>query len=175
MTTTTTATQHERHGHRRVWWLLLAVPVVLGAGFCALRAQASEAGFGFGPPDMGGGPEQHKAFAEKRLDRMLSTVKATDSQRTAIKAIFERMFAEMQPIHEQHQRLHDDIATLFSADTVDRAAVEKLRGQVTALVDQGSQVFSKALLDASQVLNAEQRQALVKHIQEQHGHRHSHF
>jgi Spy/CpxP family protein refolding chaperone len=111
---------------------------------------------------------------ERRLDKMLGLLNANDSQRTAIKAIAERMFAEMQPVHQQHQQLHDAMIAAFTGTTVDRAAVEKLRLQVTALVDQGSQVFSRAMLDAAQVLTPEQRQTLAKFIQEHHGKRH-HF
>jgi protein CpxP len=172
--TQTTKTTHSRKRH--FWLLLLAVPVLLGAGFCAARAHAADDGFGFGPAGFGGGgsPEQHKAFMQHRLDKMLDLLKATDSQRTAIKAIAERMFTEMQPVHQQHKQLHDAMIAAFTADTVDRASVEKLRLQVTALVDQGSQVFSKAMLDAAQVLTPEQRQTLAKFIQEQHGKRH-HF
>src|ERR1700690_2551818 len=139
--TQSTKTKHFRKRH---FWLLLAVPVLLGAGVCAVRAHAADDGFGFGPPGFGGStPEQHKAFMERRLDKMLDMLKANDSQRTAIKAIAERIFAEMQPLHQQHKQLHDAIGAPFTANTVDRAAVEKLRLQVTALVDQGSQVFSK--------------------------------
>lgn len=169
MTNESTSTKHRgRHG----LWLLLAVPVVVGAAFCALRAHAETGDFAFGP---GTSPEAHKAFAERRLERALDAVKATDSQRTAIKAIFARMFAEMQPIHQQHKQLHDAIATAFSADVVDRANVEKLRAQAAALFDQGSQVFSKALLDAAQVLSADQRQTLIKQMQEHHGRHGMHF
>jgi len=168
--TESTKTAHSKRRH--YWLLLLAVPVLLGAGFCAARAHAGDDGFGFGP--QGGTPEQHKAFMQRRLGKMLDMLKATDSQRTAIQAIAERMFAEMQPIHQQHKQLHDAIVTAFTADTVDRAGVEKLRVQVTALVDQGSQVFSKALLDVAQVLTPEQRQTLAKFLQEHHGGRH-HF
>jgi protein CpxP len=166
-----TKTKHFRGRH---FWLLLAVPVLLGAGICAVRAHAADGGFGFGPPGFGdaGSPEQHKAFMQKRLEKMLDMLKATDSQRTAIKAIAERMFAEMQPIHQQHKQLHDAMVAAFTADTVDRAAVEKLRLQVTAMVDQGSQVLSKGLLDAAQVLTPEQRQTLAKFIQEHHGRHH---
>ena len=172
----TQSTKTTRSRKRHYWLLLLAVPVMLGAGFCAVRAHAADDGFGFGPPGFGGGgsPEQHKAFMERRLDKMLGTLNANDSQRTAIKAIAERMFTEMQPVHQQHRQLHDAMVAAFTADTVDRAAIEKLRLQATALVDQGSQVFSKAMLDAAQVLTTEQRQTLAKFIQEHHGRRH-HF
>jgi len=162
-----------KHGRKRHFWLLLAVPVALGAGFCALHAQASDDGFS--PSAFGGGtPEQHKAFMEHRLDKMLDMLKATDSQRTAIKAIAKRLFTEMQPIHQSHDRLHEDALKAFTADTVEGATVDNLRGQVTSLVDQSSKVFSKALLDAAQVLTPEQRQTLAKFIQEHHGKRH-HF
>ena len=170
----TTQTNHTRHWPRRGFWALLVVPVLLAAGIFAARAYANEA-FGFGPGGFGGGsPEQHKAFMEKRLDKMLDHLKATDSQRTAIKAIFERMAAEMRPVHEQHKGLHDQLLAALTADNVDRAAVENLRKQIPTLVDQASQVFTKALLDASQVLTPEQRQALAKTMQDHHGGRH-HF
>jgi Spy/CpxP family protein refolding chaperone len=160
------------HSKRRIFWLLLAVPVALAAGVGVFKAQAAAAGFGFGAGDS---PEQHKAFMERRLDKALGMVKASDSQRTAIKAIFERAFAEMRPIHQEHRRLHDDLLAAFAADPVDRAGVEKLRVQVTGLVDRGSQVLSKALLDAAGVLTAEQRQTLVQHLQELHGRGHGHL
>ncbi len=170
--TESTKTTHSRKRH--LWLLLAAVPVLLGAGFCAARAHAADAGFGYGPDALGGTPEQHKEFMEHRLDKMLGVLKATDSQSAAVKAIFERMFAEMQPVHQQHKQLHDAMIAAFTANSVDRAAVEQLRVQAIALADQGSQVFSKALLDAAQVLTPEQRQTLAKFVQEHHGHRH-HF
>jgi periplasmic protein CpxP/Spy len=170
----TTETTSKKRCYRRGYLLLLAVPVLLGAGFLAVRAQASDDGFGFGPGmgmGRGGSPEQHKAFMQRRLDRMLDMVKASDSQRTAIKAIAERTFAEMHGLHEQHGRLRDQLATAIAADPVDRAAVEKLRTELVTMMDQGSQAISKGLLDAAQVLTPEQRQTLVKLIKEHHGHR----
>jgi Spy/CpxP family protein refolding chaperone len=150
-----------RHSKKRVFWLLLAVPVALAAGFGAFKAHATAGGFGFGAGDS---PEQHKAFMERRLDKALDLVKAT----------FATMFTAMRPVHQQHKQLHDQLMSAFAADTVDPAAIEKLRVQVTALVDQGSQIFSKALLDAAAVLSAQQRQTLVQHLQEMHGQHHQH-
>ena len=177
MTNNSKASARTHHRGRHALWLFLAVPVALGAGFCAARAHAAGPGFGFGPGAFGGEdtPEQHRAFMERRIDKGLDMLKASDSQRTAVKAIFERMFAEMRPVHQEHKRLHDAITSAFAATTIDRVAIEQLRVQVTALVDQGSQIFSKALLDAGDVLTAEQRQTLVKHLQDMHGRRHHSF
>lgn len=168
-------TSNRKRWARRGLWALLIIPilpVLLAAGGIWARAHADEA-FGLGGPDMGN-PEAHKAFMEKRLDKMLDAVKATDAQRTSIKAIFEQMATAMRPIHQQHKALHDQMLTAFSASTLDPAAIENLRKQASALMDQASQTFGKAVLDAGQVLSAEQRQALVKLIQEHHG-RHHHF
>jgi Spy/CpxP family protein refolding chaperone len=159
---------------KRLWWLALVIPVVLAGGFGAVRAYAFAGDMGmaaFGS----GSPEEHRAFMQRHLEKMLDLVKATDSQRTAIKAIGERLFAEMQPIHQEHARLRDDLKTALAAPTVDATAVENLRVQATALMDRGSQAITKALVDASNVLTADQRQTLIKHIGEGHGHRHHGF
>lgn len=152
------------------FWGLLVLPFVLAAGIFAAHARADE-GFGFGPGP-GGDPEQHKAFMQRHLDKMLDNVKATDSQRTAIKAIFERMFTELRPIHQEHKALHQQMMAALTANAIDPTAVENLRKQIPGLADQASQVFTKALLDASQVLTPDQRQTLLKTIQEHHGRHH---
>jgi Spy/CpxP family protein refolding chaperone len=168
----TTPTTTTKRWARRRYLVLLAAPVLLGVGFLALRARAADAGFGFGPGwGHGGSPEQHKAFMMRRLDRMLDMVKADDSQRTAIKAIAERTFAETQSLHEQHGRIHDQIATALAADPVDRASVENLRTQLVKMMDQGSQAVSKGLLDAAQILTPAQRQTLAQFLREHHGRR----
>ena len=157
-----------RTGRRRWRWLLAVVPVTLAVGIGA-ATYAVAGSFGFGPA---ASPEQRKEMMERKLDRALGLVKATDSQRTAIKAIFARAFAELAPIHQEKRRLHDDFAAAFAADPVDRAAVEKLRTQTTALLDRGSQVLSKALLDAAGVLTVEQRKTLIDRLHELHGRGH---
>ena len=129
-----TAPQH--HSKKRALWLLLAIPVALAAGFATSHAYAMGGGFGFGAGGFGpdGSPERHKAFMERRVEKALDAVDATESQRTAIQAIFERMFAEMRPIHRQHRQLHDKITSAFAAPTLDRAAIEQLRVMTTQRV-----------------------------------------
>ncbi len=151
-------------------WLLLALPLLLG-GAVAARAYAQGPGLscpGFGP-GFGPGMGAHGAFMQRGLERMLDEVKATDTQRAAIKTVAARLRTEMQPIHDEHAKLHEEMVKVFSAQTVDAAAVERLRTQSTALMEKGSQAFSRALVDAANVLNVEQRQALIKHLEERRG------
>lgn len=164
---TSTATHAKK---RYLWLLLLGIPVVLGSALCGVRAYA-QGGMGMGHM-FGGSPEQHKAFMERRLERMLDGVKATDSQRTAIKAIFERTFTEMRTIHQSHERIHEDMVKALTAESVDRTAIEKIRVQATGLIEQGSQVLTKSLADAAEVLTPEQRRAFAKLMQENHGRHH---
>ncbi len=158
-----TSLLQKTRSHRRTWWLLATLSLVLAGGMVA-RAWA----FG-GPGFPGFGPGMHKEFMQKRLEKMLDQVKATDSQRTAIKNIAARVHSEMEPLHQEHKAIHDQMVKLFSADKVDGTAVEKLRTQTMALAEKGSQALTRALVDAGNVLNAEQRQTIIKELQENHG------
>ena len=162
------STSQNGRSHRRTWWLLAALLLGL-AGVMGARSYA----YGFdGFPGMGlgfHGAGGHKEFMQRRLEKMLDEVNATDAQRTAVKNIVARLQTQMEPIHKQHASLHRQILQAFAADKVDGAAIESLRTQATALVEQGSQLVTQALVDAANVLSAEQRQTIIKHIQEHHG------
>lgn len=160
---TSTLSPQKSRSHRRLWWILGTLSLVLAGGMAAQAWAFGGAGF------PGFGPGMHKEFMQRRLDKMLDEAKATDSQRTAIKNIAARLHSEMEPLHQEHKAIHDQMVKLFSADKVDGVAVEKLRTQVTALMDKGSQAITRALVDAGNVLNAEQRQAIIKELQENHG------
>jgi len=159
-----------RQSKKSRWWLLLALPVALG-GVHVARA------WGFGGPGMGFGPEgfggdgDHEAFMQGRLDKALDLVKATDTQRAAIKPIFQKLAADMKPIHQQHAQLHKALGDAFAATTLDPAAIESLRAQVSTLVDQASKTVTTALVAAGNVLTAEQRQTLVQQMRNHGGHR----
>ncbi|HJX53749.1 MAG TPA: periplasmic heavy metal sensor [Polyangia bacterium] len=158
----------------RRWWLLLALPVAL-AGVFGARAWAfggpGMGGMGFGPGgfDGEGGPAEHQAFMQRRLEKALDLVKATDSQRAAIKPIIQKLAADMKPIHQQHAQLHKAIVDAFAAATLDPAAIENLRAQASALMDQASKTITTALVEAGNILTADQRQILVQHMRSHGG------
>jgi Spy/CpxP family protein refolding chaperone len=61
----------------------------------------------------------------------------------------------------------------LQAPTIDPAKIEQIRAEQMKLMDEGSKRFTKALIDAGNVLNAEQRQAFFKKWNERgHGKRH---
>ena len=159
---------------RRRWWLLLALPVafasILGARAWAFGGPGM-GGMGFGPGafDEEGGPAGHQEFMQRRLERMLDLVKATDSQRAAIKPIMQKLAADMKPIHQQHAKLHKAMVDAFAATTLDAAGIENLRVQASALMDQASKTITGALVEAGNVLTAEQRQTLVQYMRSHGG------
>ena len=163
-----------RQPRSRRWWLLLALPMAL-AGIYGARAWAfggpGMGGMGFGPGGFEGegGPAEHQAFMQRRLERMLDLVKATDSQRAAIKPIAQKLAADLKPIHQQHEQLHRAMVDAFAAATLDPAGIENLRVQATALIDRASKTITTALVEAGNILTADQRQILVQHMRSHGG------
>ena len=157
---------------RSPWWLLLALPLVLG-GTMAARVYAFGPGLpGIGPGGPGTSPAERHVLMQRRLAKILDDVNATETQRTTIKNIAARLQLAMEPIHKQQADLHEQMLKAFSGQTVDGTVVEQLRAQMSALVERGSVAFTKALVDAGNVLNATQRQTVIKRMQEDHGSRH---
>ena len=148
--------------------MLLAIPALVLGGLGLVHAQGLGGGPGWGM--MGGG---HQAFFKKRIEKLLDGVKATDAQRAAIKPIADDLQAKMQPIHQQGDAIHDKLMEAFAAPTVDAGVVENLRQQGFKLHDDGSRLFTDALVKIGNVLTVEQRKQVLEHLKER-GPRH-HF
>lgn len=135
------------------------------------------------PPAPGGGQVVHQGhhrpmmgqpgmgmlpLGGRHLDRLLDEVKATDAQRTQIKALAQSAEADLKPLHEKVRGLHEQTLALFAQPQVDAAAAEKLRQQALANHDALSKRTLQLVLDASKVLTPEQRIALVAKVQQRH-------
>ena len=163
-----------RRSKKSRWWLLMALPVAL-AGVHVARAWAFGGpgmGMGFGPGGFGGegSPAEHQAFMQRRLEKALDLVKATDSQRAAIKPIIQKLAADMKPIHQQHAQVHKAMVDAFAATTLDAAGIENLRVQASALMDQASKTITTALVQAGNILTVDQRQTLIQQMRNHGGH-----
>jgi Spy/CpxP family protein refolding chaperone len=103
-------------------------------------------GMGMGGPHMG---------------RVLDAVKATPEQRTQIKAIMDAARTDLKAQHQAGRALHQQMQAAFAQPTVDARTVESLRAQISAQHDTASKRMTQAMLDASRVLNADQRKTLA--------------
>ncbi|WP_111422899.1 Spy/CpxP family protein refolding chaperone [Rhodoplanes roseus] len=158
-----------------------AVVAALAAGLVGVGLSATGSlgqGMGFGPPFAHGGPGfgphgwggpfGDRAFdpaqAEQRADRMVRhlavELDATNEQQEKLRAIVKSALKDVLPMREKLRTARGQAHDLLTAQTVDRAAIEKLRADQIALADQASKRIAQALGDAADVLTPEQRRKL---------------
>lgn len=99
-------------------------------------------------------------MAMAHLDKMLTSVDATPDQKAKIKEI---LGAAMKPMAGAPGKMHEGMAqlhALLTAPTIDRAALERLRAEHVAAIDQMSRTMVQAMADAAEVLTPQQRAKL---------------
>jgi Spy/CpxP family protein refolding chaperone len=153
-----------RRGWKRWTWLMLALPLMLG-GVTYNAAYAH----GGGPGGRGGpGGFMHERM-QARMDRILTDVGATDSQKAQVKAIWVGLAPQLKAAHQEHRQLRQQIEQAISAPTIDAAAIEKLRQQSVQSIDRTSTLVTQGMVSTARVLTPEQRQKAVAEL-----HRHPH-
>jgi Spy/CpxP family protein refolding chaperone len=110
-------------------------------------------------------------FMERRIGRVLEEIEATPEQEERFWKIIDDARAEIWPMLREFRGAREDIAELLGAATIDRAAVEKLRSERIAAMEQVSRRMTTALLDAAEVLTPEQRAELLEIFREHRSHR----
>lgn len=142
----------------------LALVVVIGAG-----AAIAQGGWG-GPGGWrhGGWGHGGPGFGMGRLERVLDEIDVTAEQEEKLWEIIDGTRGEVRPIMRGFRDAHEQAVELLTAPTIDRAAVEKLRAERIAAIDQASQKMSEALVQAAEVFTPEQR-AKLKVRMEEHG------
>lgn len=156
---------------------LAAVTLLAVSAFAAQPVLAQ--GWHHGPRHGHGGPAA-MAFAgsperiDRMVDRMLRDLNPTDAQRTQIKQIAQAAAADLKTQREAGRGLHERAMQLFTQPTVDASAVEALRQQRMAQMDQVSRRMSQAMVDISRVLTPEQRTKLAERMQQRAKHRGEH-
>ena len=149
----------------------VAASVLLVAAFAvafSARAQA-HAGMGHGAPAspmmLFGGPP---ARVGEAVDRLLDGLDASEAQRSQIKQIATAAAADLKAQREAVRALHEQALQVFTAPSVDSAAAEGLREQMSALHDQASKRTLQALLAIANLLTPEQRATLGERIKQRH-------
>jgi periplasmic protein CpxP/Spy len=163
----------------------------LGAGVVASQPHWGWGGHGYGPGSGWGGPGQGYGYGPQggpgghqhggqgmmgrggmggmfgmgplaRMDEALTSVGATAEQKQKIFAIGRQAMMDLMPLRERRFVARTRLQELLKAPNFDRAAIEKLRADEFAAYEAGSKRAAQALSDAAEVLNAQQRQALVE-------------
>jgi protein CpxP len=145
----------------RYWLVGLLVAL---ASSVALSAWAQPGGLGMHGGMWGAHPQQ--------MERLLSSVQATDDQKARIQQIMHKTMNDMAGQREAGRTLREKARSIFTAPTVDANAAEQLRQQMLAQHDQNSRRMMAAMLEVSQVLTPEQRLQMAQQMK-QHGHQRS--
>ena len=169
-----------RKVERTVWSrriVIGAVAAVVLAGAGAFAATAGDFGggrmhFGMGPHhgmEMRGGPASWRGGPGFGIGRILDEIDATDEQQDRLEDILDAARDEIRPLMRDFRDSHEDLAGLLAAPTLDRAAVETMRAERVAAIDEASKTLTSALLEAAEVLTPEQRKELADHFEDRHG------
>src|SRR5215467_1989110 len=109
-------------------------------------------------------PANVERHVERVMKHLAVEADATADQQTKLVAIAKGAVNDLLPLREKLQANRAKALDLFTAGTVDRAAIERLRSEQLGLVETASKRISEALGDAAEVLNPEQRRTLVDRV-----------
>jgi len=146
---------------RRVGLIAIAATLVAIAG--GALAFAHSGGGHHGP--MAGNSEQHL----EHMQAMLTRIGASDAQKSQIEGILKPAFDDMKATRETHFAAFKQFHEAMSAPSIDRARLESLRAEQVKSLDEASKRLVTAIGDAAEVLNSEQRAALIQQFEKRHG------
>jgi Spy/CpxP family protein refolding chaperone len=109
-------------------------------------------------------PARAVAHVDRAIKHLAIEADATADQQTKLVGIAEAAVKDLLPLREKAQANRKQALDLFTAPTIDRAAVEKLRSEQLALAETASKRIAQALADAADVLSADQRKTLVERM-----------
>lgn len=169
-----------RNGRRGGALFVLVAALIAGAagGYVGKSYAHGHFGGGMGGPmgmSMGMGGPMDPAKVDTQVERMIKhfavEVDATVAQRDKLTAIAKAAAKDLLPLRDKLQSGHQQALAIAGAPTVDRAAIEKLRGEQMALADTASKRMTQAMADAAEVLTPEQRQKLAQRVKSRSEHR----
>ena len=140
----------------------LLAGLALGGGIYAFARGAD----GDGPRGAYASRPADPVQAEARVNRLLGhlyvEIDASDAQKQKIDPIVKAAAKDLFPLRQKMRDIRRQQRELFTADKVDRAAIEKLSAERSRLVEQMSRRFTQALVDVAEVLTPAQRQQLAE-------------
>ncbi len=169
-----------RKGNRKVIALATGIAIAIG-GIFGVQALANSNAYGhmklYAGYDGGRHGGHHKGFAdwsdadiEAHIERMVKhaaiEIDATQEQQEKITVLATAVAKDLKPVHDRMRAAGKEIHDLLLADTIDRAALERLRAERLAEAERISKNLVSALADVAEVLSPEQRKVLDVRIKQ---------
>ena len=109
-------------------------------------------------------PANVERHVERVMKHLAVEADATAEQQAKLVGIAKAAVNDLLPLREKLQANRAKAFDLFTAATVDRAAIERLRSEQLALAETASKRIAQALGDAAEILTPEQRRTFVDRI-----------
>ena len=179
----TTETGWIRKGSRKTIAIATGIAIAIGGVF-GVQALANSKTYGHMKlyasnmsGEHGGHGENHKGFAdlsdadiEAQIERIVKhaaiEIDATQEQQENITALVTAVAKDMKPVHDRMRATGKEIHELLLADTIDRAALERLRAERLADAERISKDLVSTLADVAEILSLEQRRVLNERIEQ---------
>jgi protein CpxP len=100
------------------------------------------------------------AHADRMIRHLAVEIDATTEQQDKLQSIVHAAVKDLLPVREKVQAARVTGRELLTQQTIDRAALEKLRADQIALHDAASRQLIQAIGDAAEVLTPEQRRKI---------------
>ena len=106
------------------------------------------------------------AHAADRMERMIShrVPDATADQKARLSAIAKAAMTDLKPIGVKIRAARAESARLLTQQSIDRAALERVRAETSSLNDARSKRMTQAFADAAEVLTPAQRAKIAEHM-----------
>ena len=101
---------------------------------------------------------------ERMLRHLYAEIGATEEQKQRLEPIVKQTMQELAPLRQNLRAARGEALKLLSQDRVDAGALESLRARQIQLADEASRTVTRALVDASEVLNPAQRRQLAAYF-----------
>ena len=168
-----------RAPRRRVRMAAALVAVFLvgavGGGALVMSSDAWSHGGRWGWGGMKGGhgdPEKWKGRIQKRADRWLDRIDATEEQREAIGGVLGEAVDTFAGTIAEHRSLRDEWRAEFVRPELDAEAMEALRARHLELADRKSRQALDTFLQIGSFLTVEQREEIAAKLDRHRDRRH---
>ena len=160
-----------RHGFRRhrrgglFFAVLLALVAGTAGGYIGKTfAQGGPGYFGMHHASyatMASDPARMNEHVERMVKHFAVETDASPAQQEKLSGIVKSAFTDLAPLRDQLRTARVDAIKLMKADTVDRAAIERLRADQLLVAETTSKRLTQAIADAADVLTRQQRQKVA--------------